>query len=113
MPRQAAKVDGNHGAIVKALRDFPGIAVKSLAALGKGVPDLLVAFRGTTVLLEVKQPGEKPNAGQIRFMADWPGLVYIVSDGDEAVRVVVEAARPSGVPPGTASADYPADPGAH
>jgi hypothetical protein len=109
--RTAAKTDGNHGQIVKALRDFPGIAVLSLAALGKGCPDLLVAFRGVTCLLEVKQPGKKPNAGQIKFIADWPGLVYVVSSGDEAVRVVVEAARPSGVPPGTASADYERGPG--
>lgn len=92
--RTAAKVDGNHAQIVSALRKA-GIAVKSLAAVGKGVPDLLCAFRGTTVLLEVKQHGEKANAAQIEFLSTWPGHAYIVWSADEAVRVVVEAARPA------------------
>ena len=41
--RQAAKVDDNQAAIVEALRSL-GASVESLAAVGKGVPDLLVGF---------------------------------------------------------------------
>lgn len=91
--RTAAKVDGNHGQILDALNKFPGMRAYSTAQLGKGKPDILAAFRGATVWLEVKQPGEKPNAAQVEFLASWPGKAYVVCDPDEAVRVVVEAAR--------------------
>ena len=52
--RRAAKIDGNHTEIVKEFRGYPGVTVLSLAAIGKGVPDLLVAFRGVTWLVEIK-----------------------------------------------------------
>ena len=90
--RRAAKVDGNHGQIVSALRKA-GIAVKSLAQVGGGLPDLLAAFRGRTVLLEVKLPGEKLNQMQQEFHATWPGVVKVVTTPEEAVLAVVEAAR--------------------
>lgn len=51
--RRAAKVDGNHSEVVDALRRA-GIAVRSMAGVGQGFPDLLCAFRDTLVLLEVK-----------------------------------------------------------
>lgn len=84
--------DTNQAEIVTALRKA-GIAVKSLGAVGDGCPDLLVAFRETTVLLEVKSPGGQLRASQIEFLASWPGKAYVVESGEEAVRVVVEAAR--------------------
>jgi hypothetical protein len=43
------------------------------------------------VFLEVKQPGEKQNAAQIKFAERWP--VAVVRSGPEAVLAVVEAAR--------------------
>ena len=106
----AGRVDGNHTEIVKALRKA-GVVVLSLAPMGKGCPDLLCTFRGVLTLLEIKVPGRKVNAVQRAFASAWP--VTVVRSGEEAILAVVEAARPSGVPPGTASADYPADPGAH
>lgn len=96
--RRAAHIDGNHRDVVEALRRA-GIAVLSLAAIGKGCPDLLCAFRETTVLLEVKNPDSdrgapsKVGQGTVDFMAKWPGKVYVVWSAEEAVRVVVEAAR--------------------
>jgi hypothetical protein len=39
--RRAAKVDANHGEIVKALRSA-GCGVLDLSAVGNGCPDLLV-----------------------------------------------------------------------
>ena len=50
--RRNPKRDANEKAIVDALRDV-GATVERLS--GKGVPDLLVGFRGRTVLLEVKR----------------------------------------------------------
>jgi hypothetical protein len=88
--RRAAKVDANHAEVVEALRKLP-CEVLSLAQLGGGVPDLLALFRGRLVFLEVKQPGEKQNAAQIKFAERWP--VAVVRSGPEAVLAVVEAAR--------------------
>lgn len=98
--RRAAKVDGNHGAVVKALRDA-GIAVKSLASVGGGMPDLLWALRDVTGLMEVKDGSKPPSERQLtkaeaEFIATWPGLVFVVKSPQEAVECVVEAARPRG-----------------
>ena len=56
--RYAAKIDSNQNEVVNALRKA-GASVQSLAALGKGVPDLLVAIRGVNLLMEIKD-GNKP-----------------------------------------------------
>lgn len=62
--RRAARVDANHAEIVAALRDR-GCLVQSLAALGHGVPDLLV-----------KAPRGKSTADQVRWQAQgWPVTV--------------------------------------
>ena len=55
MPRYAARVDANQQEIVNALRQI-GAKVQSLAPIGQGIPDLLVAFRGVWYLGEVKRP---------------------------------------------------------
>jgi hypothetical protein len=89
--RRAAKVDANHAEVVEALRKLP-CEVLSLAPMGKGCADLLVNFRETLILLEVKPPGEKQNAAQIKFAERWP--VAVVRSGAEAVLAVVEAANP-------------------
>ena len=53
--RRAARTDSNHLELVKAFRTL-GCSVLSLAAVGKGVPDLLVSIKGITWLVEVKMP---------------------------------------------------------
>jgi hypothetical protein len=84
-------VDSNQAEIVEALRKLP-CEVLSLGSLGGGAPDLLVSFRNRLILLEVKPPGEKQNAAQIKFAERWP--VAVVRSGPEAVLAVVEAANP-------------------
>jgi Holliday junction resolvase len=96
--RRAAKVDATQAAIVKALRDA-GCKVLSLAACGKGVPDLLVktpdrvevnAVRWSDLfLLEVKNPagrGTGLTPDQVKFHAEWP--VTVVTTPEEALRAV-------------------------
>ena len=51
------KVDSNQTRVVKALREL-GATVQHLHAVGKGCPDLLVGYKGSNYLLEVKD-GEK------------------------------------------------------
>ena len=58
--RRAARTDDNHSEIVKALRGC-GCLVQSLAAVGKGVPDLLVQRAEVLYLLEVKDGDKAPS----------------------------------------------------
>lgn len=58
MARRYGKTDTNHTEIINALRGV-GAQVQSLASVGEGCPDLLVAFRGDWYVFEVKD-GDKP-----------------------------------------------------
>jgi hypothetical protein len=62
--------------------------VLSLAALGKGVPDLLVATHGITWLVEVKAGKGKENSLQTAWGASWQGSRALVRDVEEAESVV-------------------------
>jgi Holliday junction resolvase len=77
--RRAARVDGNHAQIVDCFKKL-GCSVLSLAPLGKGVPDLLVAINGITWLVEVKMPSGKENELQIEFAITWKGCRAVVRD---------------------------------
>lgn len=95
--RRAAKVDRNQPEIVKALRKV-GACVQSLAAVGDGVPDLLVGFQGQTVLVEVKD-GERPKSerqltdDQIEWHAAWRGgRCVVVGSVPEALAAIGVAA---------------------
>jgi hypothetical protein len=90
--RKAAKTDSNQNDVVNALRRF-GASVQSLAATGKGVPDLLVGYRGINYLIEVKDGNKPPSArllteDQLRWHQNWLGLVHIVKSTDEALKIL-------------------------
>ena len=92
--RRAAKVDANQTEIVKALRQV-GASVQSLAATGKGVPDLLVGFRGKNLLLEVKDGGKVKSArkltpDQVEWHQDWRGHVAVVESVEQAIKILGE-----------------------
>ena len=90
MPRTAARVDSNQGDIALALVQI-GCSVKSLAAMGRGLPDLLVGYRGITHLIEVKNPATYHGItdAQHEFMDSWRGSpVHVVETADAAIDVV-------------------------
>ena len=96
--RLKAKIDANHSQVVAALRQC-GANVLSLAALGAGVPDLLVCFHGQTVLVEVKDGDKPPSARRLtpdqqQFHEQWRGKIYIVNSVEEAVFVLNELRKP-------------------
>ena len=78
--RYAAKVDSNQDAIVSALR-AAGAYVWIV-----GLPvDLLVGYKGRTILMEVKNGPKKPlTALQHAFFANWAGGTLARVDGPEA-----------------------------
>ena len=70
MAHAAARSDANQAAIVQALRQC-GCLVQSLHTVGRGVPDLLICYRGILALVEVKTRGGKLTKRQIQWHAEW------------------------------------------
>lgn len=93
--KRAARVDANHAEIVRALRSA-GMKAVSLASMGKGIPDLIVGYRGRNVLLEIKD-GAKVRSAQAltvdeaNWIATWPGQVAVVRSPEEAINAVLVA----------------------
>lgn len=85
--RRAAKIDANQAEIVAALRAV-GCSVQTLAAVGAGVPDLLVGVSGVNLLMEVKTASGKLTKDQIPWHEQWRGQVAIVRTVDEALALV-------------------------
>jgi hypothetical protein len=86
--RRAAKIDANQTQVVQALR-AAGATVQSLAAVGQGVPDLLVGFQGQTLLIEVKNGRKPPSARQLTdqqltWHGAWRGGPVAIVDGPDA-----------------------------
>ena len=97
MIRRAARVDANQGEIVSALRQM-GCSVVSLAAVGKGVTDLLVGVSGKNLLIEVKDGSRSPSKrkltpDQVIFHAEWRGQIAKADSVDEVISIVNEARR--------------------
>ena len=90
---RAARIDANHEQVVLALRTA-GATVQSLAAVGQGVPDLLVGFQGKTLLMEIKDGRKTPSErqlteAQLKWHGAWRGgALAIVDSPDAALRML-------------------------
>ena len=98
--RTAAKVDANQPEIVKALRTIPGCKVESIAAMGKGLPDLLIGWMGDNYLIELKDGDKPPSKRKLtpdekRFHSQWTGQVAVCNDLDEVLAVLGISTEPS------------------
>jgi hypothetical protein len=82
--RRAAKIDANQAEIVAALRKA-GYSVQSLAAIGKGCPDLLVGKRNRNFLLEIKDADGKLTPQQWDWHFGWKGDVRVARTAEEAL----------------------------
>lgn len=80
--RRSGRVDANHAAIVRRFREW-GWSVQSLAAIGDGCPDLVVAFKGRLELVEIKREKAKPNPLQVAWHDAWESEVLIVRTIDD------------------------------
>jgi hypothetical protein len=81
------RTDSNQRHIIAVLREA-GASVFSLAAAGKGCPDLLVGWNGANILLEIKNPGGRGmrfTPAEREFMDTWRGRVLVVSNELQAL----------------------------
>ena len=86
--KRAARVDENQADIVKALRDL-GATVQPLHAVGCGCPDLLVGWRGSNFLVEVKNPDKAPSQQKLtpdqrKWHMAWDGQAVVIRTPKEA-----------------------------
>lgn len=90
--RRANKIDANQNDIVAALRKA-GATVRIISQ-GEGIPDLLVGFRGETMLFEVKDGDKPPSARQLtpaekKFFDEWTGgICAIVESVGDALELL-------------------------
>ena len=91
--RRNARIDKNHPEVVEAFRKL-GCSVLSLAPLGRGIPDLLVAIGGVTWLIEIKSKKGKENDLQLEWAENWRGARAVVRD-TQGVETVVKLMRSS------------------
>ncbi len=90
--RYANRIDANQGRIVEALRSA-GAFVR-IVTQGDGIPDLLVAYRGVTILMEVKDGDKPPSARKLteaeqKFFDEWTGgMLVIVNSAQEALEIL-------------------------
>ena len=90
--RRAARVDANSEQIVSALRAC-GAYVR-IVTQGDGLPDLLVGYRGYTLLLEVKDGRKPPSQRKLteaeeKFFKEWTGgLLAVVESVEEALDIL-------------------------
>lgn len=90
---RAAKVDRNQPEIVAALRKV-GAQVACTSTVGQGFPDLVVAFRGRNILMELKDSKQPPSARQLTpaqkiFHAEWSGELHVVESIEQAIGVLL------------------------
>lgn len=78
MTPRIARVDANQEAIVSALR-AAGARVQHLHTLGRGCPDILVAFRGRWYVAELKSAQGQLTPDEVRWHQKFSpqGPVYI------------------------------------
>lgn len=90
--KRAAKIDDNQRALVSILRQA-GYSVLSLAAIGKGVPDLLVARNGVMWLIEVKDGSKAPSRRRLtpfqkEFHATWRAPILVINSQAEILKFI-------------------------
>jgi Holliday junction resolvase len=83
------RVDQNHREIVRALRQVPGVTVHSLHEMGNGCPDLIVGYRGLSVLVEVKTEKGKLNAMQEDWHRRWTGSPVVIIRNDQDIETLI------------------------
>ncbi len=85
--RRAAKKDLTQNPIAQAFRKL-GCTVLDLSRMGESCPDMLVATRGQTALVEAKTGSKGLSEGQQAFCQSWRGKVYTARTVADAAVIV-------------------------
>jgi hypothetical protein len=84
----AKRVDENQN-LIKHTFIALGASVLNLSRVGQGCPDLLIGYKGKSVLVEVKSAKGTFTEPQIKFMQNWRGgTVSRIDSVDAAIRLI-------------------------
>ena len=91
--RRRARTDGNHRAVIDALRQIPGVSVADTSRLGQGFPDCVVGYRGMSYLLEIKDPAQPPSKRRLTpdeqaWFDRWRGHAEVVETIEQALKAI-------------------------
>lgn len=83
------RVDENQKTIVHTFIAL-GASVLNLSTVGRGCPDLLIGYKGKSVLVEIKRNDKATyTEPQIKFMQNWRGgAVSRIDSVDAAIRLI-------------------------
>ena len=83
------RVDENQKQIVHTFIAL-GSSVLNLSTVGRGCPDLLIGYRGKSVLVEIKRDSKATyTEPQIKFMQEWRGgPISRIDSVDAAIRLI-------------------------
>lgn len=90
--KHASRRDENEPEVVERALKLGASVTRLDVKSEKGVPDLVVGWRGINLLVEVKRPGEKLDATQTDWHEAWRGQCCRVESGDEMERLLLETA---------------------
>jgi len=90
---RAHKPDGNQDAIVKSLRQIPGVKVLVLSQVGKGCPDILIGYKGRNWLFEIKDPSQDKSTrvltkDEAAFFFGWSGQANVVETLADILKIL-------------------------
>lgn len=88
----AKKIDGNQNQIVKELRKL-GMSVCIISNMGKGIPDILVGYKGKNYLFEIKDGNLPPSKKRLtvdeqEFHKSWRGQVRVIETSLQALEFI-------------------------
>jgi hypothetical protein len=91
----AKRADANQPEIVGALEKM-GCSVLHLHMVGKGCPDLAVAFRGRTYMVEIKNGKRywEMSPAQDKFRSTWNAPVILIDSVETATSWVQQLTEP-------------------
>jgi hypothetical protein len=95
MTRYAKRTDDNHSELVERLRAaLPEATVFDLSGAGRGIPDLLLGYKGRNYLIEIKDGEKAPSKRQLteaqkKFHDSWQGQVAIATSPEGAVVAIL------------------------
>ena len=97
---RAAKVDANQTQITAVLRQM-GATVTPTHTIGNGFPDLVVGWKGVTLLVEVKDGSKPPSKRKLtpdeqEWHGAWRGQVAIVETVEDAVQLLNRVTEEAG-----------------
>jgi hypothetical protein len=89
MTHYKKRVDENQKTLVHTFIAM-GASVLNLSTVGRGCPDLLIGYRGKSVLVEIKSDSKATfTEPQVKFMQEWRGgAVSRIDSVDAAIRLI-------------------------